>query len=108
MTPPKVLGAPKPWSSVMINNTLGAPFGGTTRGAHQGLDSEAFSLITPPNFDGGGGSCFPLMLSVALGEPGTPVICWAMLKVGIVKTTAISRPRMMVAPKVFINIFFPS
>jgi hypothetical protein len=36
------------------------------------------------------------------------VICWAMLKVGIVKTTAISRPRMMVAPKVFINIFFPS
>ena len=69
MTPPKVLGAPKPWSSVMINNTLGAPLGGTTVGGHQGLDSEAFSLITPPNFGGGGGSCLPLMLSVALGEP---------------------------------------
>jgi hypothetical protein len=29
------------------HNTLGAPFGGTTRGAHQAVDSEAFSLITP-------------------------------------------------------------
>src|SRR5262249_49256103 len=44
MTPPKVLGAPKPWSSVMMSSTLGAPFGGTTRGAHQAFDSEAFSL----------------------------------------------------------------
>ena len=48
ITPPKVLGAPKPWSSVMISSTLGAPFGGTMRGGHQGGDSEAFSLITPP------------------------------------------------------------
>ena len=74
MTPPKVLGAPKPSSSVMISSTLGAPFGGTTRGGHHGLDSEAFSLITPPNFGSGGGSCLPLMVVVALGEPGTPVI----------------------------------
>jgi hypothetical protein len=79
MTPPKVLGAPKPWSSVMMSNTLGAPFGGTTRGVHQGVDSEAFSLITPPNFGSGGGSCFPSSVVVALGEPGAPVICcvWA-------------------------------
>jgi len=56
---------------------LGAPFGGTTRGAHQAFDSEAFSLITPPNFGSGGGSCFPLIVVVALGEPGVPVICWA-------------------------------
>ena len=41
MTPPKVLGAPKPSSSAMMSNTLGAPFGGTMRGAHQGCDSEA-------------------------------------------------------------------
>jgi hypothetical protein len=33
-------------------------------------------LITPPNFGSGGGSCFPLIVVVALGEPGVPVICW--------------------------------
>ena len=78
MTPPKVPGAPKPWSSVMMSSTLGAPFGGTTRGAHQAVDSEAFSLITPPNSGVGGGSCFPSIVVVALGEPGVPVICWAI------------------------------
>src|SRR5512136_286014 len=78
MTPPKVLGAPKPWSSVMMSKTLGAPFGGTTRGGHQAFDSEALSLITPPNFGSGGGICFPVIVVVALGDPGTPVICWAM------------------------------
>jgi len=77
MTPPKVLGAPKPWSSVMMSSTLGAPFGGTTRGAHQAFDSVAFSLITPPNFGLGGGSSFPLIVMVAPGDPGSPVICTA-------------------------------
>ena len=72
ITPPKVLGAPKPTSSVIMSKMLGAPFGGTTRGGHQAFDSEALSLITPPNFESGGGSCFPLMVVVALGEPGTP------------------------------------
>src|SRR5271165_2351922 len=76
-TPPKVPGAPNPQSSVMIKRTLGAPFGGTMRGGHQGVDSEAFSLITPPNAGSGGGSCLPLMVVVALGEPGSPVVCWA-------------------------------
>ncbi len=61
----------------MISSTLGAPFGGTMLGGHQGLELVAFSLITPPNFGGGGGSCFPLIVVVALGEPGTPVTCWA-------------------------------
>jgi hypothetical protein len=59
----------------MMSNTLGAPFGGTTRGAHQAFDSEAFSSITPPNFGSGGGSCFPSIVAVAPGEPGVPVIC---------------------------------
>src|SRR5215471_14008140 len=77
ITPPKVPGAPKPWSSVIMSSTLGAPFGGTTRGAHQGVDSEAFSLITPPNFGSGGGSCLPSIVVVALGDPGTPVTCCA-------------------------------
>jgi hypothetical protein len=74
MTPPKVLGAPKPWSSVMMSSTLGAPLGGTMRGGHHGVDSEAFSLITPPNFGSGAGSCFPVIVVVASGEPGVPVL----------------------------------
>jgi hypothetical protein len=78
ITPPKVLGTPKPASSVMISNTLGASFGGTTRGAHHGFDCRASSLITPPNSGSGAGSCLLLMVVVALGEPGVPVICWAM------------------------------
>src|SRR6185312_2168230 len=77
ITPPKIPGAPKPASSVMMSRTLGAPFGGTTRGAHHGVDSEAFSLITPPNAGSGGGSCFPSIVVVAPGEPGTPVTCCA-------------------------------
>ena len=72
-TPPNVPGAPKPTSSVMISSTLGAPFGGTTRGAHHAFDSAAFSLITPPNVGSGGGSCAPLIVVVAPGEPGVDV-----------------------------------
>jgi len=53
----------------MMSRTLGAPLGGTTCGAHQAVDSEAFSLITPPNAGSGGGSCFPSIVMVAPGEP---------------------------------------
>src|SRR6476646_11395707 len=77
ITPPNVLGTPKPASSVMINSTLGAPLGGTTRGAHHGFDCSAPSLITPPNFGSGGGRCFPSIVVVAPGEPGTPMTCCA-------------------------------
>ena len=52
-------------SSVMMSSTLGAPLGGTMRGGHHGFDSEAFCLITPPNFGSGGGSCLPLIVVVA-------------------------------------------
>jgi hypothetical protein len=75
MTPPKVLGTPKPASSVMISSTFGAPFGGTTRGAHQAFDCSASSLMTPPNLGSGGGSCLLLIVVVALGEPRVPVTC---------------------------------
>src|SRR5271169_1223586 len=61
----------------MMRSTLGAPLGGTTRGGHQGVESLALSLITPPNFGGGGGICFPSMVVVALGEPNVPVTCCA-------------------------------
>jgi hypothetical protein len=49
--------------------------GGTTRGAHQAFDCSASSLITPPNFGLGAGSCAGLTVVVALGEPRTPVVC---------------------------------
>src|SRR5271165_3327872 len=78
MTPPKVLGELYPSSSVMMSSTLGAPFGGTIRGAHHGVDSEALSLMMPPNGGLGGGSCLPSIDVVAVGEPRTPVTCWAM------------------------------
>src|SRR5271157_5111778 len=61
----------------MMSNTFGAPLGGTTVIGQNGFESLALSLITPPNFGGGGGSCLPSMVVVALGEPGTPVICRA-------------------------------
>src|SRR5208282_259685 len=61
----------------MIKTMLGAPLGGTTRGGHHGVESLALSLITPPKGSDGGGSCLPSSVIVALGEPGTPLICWA-------------------------------
>src|SRR5882724_7233303 len=77
MTPPNVPLTPYPWSSVMISRMLGAPLGGTTFGGHHVFDSVASSLITPPNLGGGGGSCLPSMVIVALGNPSVPLICWA-------------------------------
>ncbi len=66
MTPPNVLGTPKPASSVMISRILGASFGGTIRGGHHSFDCIALSLITPAEFrcrrrkllaaNGGGGA----------------------------------------------------
>ena len=47
------------------------------RGAHQYFDCKASSLITPPNGGSGAGSCLPLIVVVAPGEPGVPVVCWA-------------------------------
>jgi hypothetical protein len=64
----------------MIINTFGAPLGGTTRGDHHGLDWAAFRSISPPNFDGGDGKYFPSIVVVDEGEPGTPVVCRALLK----------------------------
>src|SRR5882757_5237779 len=62
----------------MISSTLGAPFGGTTVGGQYGLDCSAPKLMVPPNFGGGGGRYLPSIVSVALGAPGTPLICWAV------------------------------
>src|SRR5271170_1822173 len=71
----------------MMRRTLGAPLGGTTRGGQYGVESAAFSLITPPNGSGGGGICFPSIVTVASGAPGTPLICWARTMPAIKKQT---------------------
>src|SRR5215472_2681351 len=77
ITPPNVLPAPKPVSSVMISTTLGAPLGGTTRAGQWGFDCKALGLISPPNGAGGLGRYLPSMVVVASGEPGAPVVCCA-------------------------------
>src|SRR5208337_4900989 len=69
ITPPKVEGAPKPTSSVMISRMLGAPAGGTIRGGHHVFDWVAFRLIVPPNGRAGAGSTSPGMMRVPSGEP---------------------------------------
>jgi hypothetical protein len=56
----------------MISSTLGAPFGGTTVGGHQGLEVLASWVITPPKAGGGGGSWSPRIVVVALGAPRGP------------------------------------
>src|ERR1700674_955834 len=61
----------------MISSTFGAPLGGTTLGGQYGVESGALRPILPPNGCGGGGRYFPSIVVVALGEPGTPLICWA-------------------------------
>src|SRR5271170_2164312 len=61
----------------MMRSTLGASLGGTTRGGHQGVESLAVSLITPPNLGAGAGSCLPSTVVVASAEPNWPVTCCA-------------------------------
>src|SRR5208283_4393503 len=79
----------------MMSRMLGAPLGGTTRGGHHGVESLALSLITPPNGIGGGGSCFPSSVTVALAEPGTPVICWAVAGTTANATTQITTAKQL-------------
>src|SRR5271168_5014353 len=80
----------------MMRSTLGAPLGGTTRGGHQGVESLALSLITPPNFGGGGGICFPLMVVVASAWPNVPVTCCAAAIRPAKKLTRANTPRARV------------
>lgn len=61
----------------MISSTLGALGGGVIRGAHQGRDCRAASLITPPKGGAGAGNWLPLSVVVASGAPRVPVIVWA-------------------------------
>src|SRR5262245_39753528 len=53
--PPKVLGAPKPVSSVIMSRTFGAPVGAVTALGKSGVDSLALRPMTPPNSGSGAG-----------------------------------------------------
>src|SRR6266487_4258553 len=91
----------------MMRSTFGAPFGGTTCGGHHGFESLASSLITPPNFGGGGGSCFPSIVVVALGEPGVPVVWICARAEGATAMTAaanVTRKRIFPADFIGINL----
>jgi hypothetical protein len=62
ITPPKVLGAAKPTSSVIISRIFGAPLGGTTRAGHAGLEHVKLNITLKfprrsrqvPAIEGGG------------------------------------------------------
>jgi hypothetical protein len=68
-------------SSSLHSNQIGEHPRGPRR-AHRAFESEAFSLITQPNFGFCGGSCLPVVVVVvASGEAGTPVTCRAIAAV---------------------------
>src|SRR5439155_16594650 len=85
----------------MMSRMLGAPLGGTTRGGHQGFEAVASSLMTPPNFMGGDGSCLPSSVIVASGEPGVPVICCAAAGATATVATSNTAPIFATTPVLF-------
>src|SRR6516162_3948744 len=98
ITLPKVAGALKPTSSVMIRSTFGAPFGGTIRGCHQGPDCAALRFAVPPQGRSGAGSASPGMVRVPPGEPiALPVGAAAALPAGAATGCAFA-PRVIPNP----------
>jgi hypothetical protein len=69
------------------------------------LESLAVSLITPPNFGSGGGSCLPLMVMVASGEPGVPLICCANDEAIVKANVAHMAPAEWMISVLFIFLF---
>ena len=69
------------------------------------MESVALSFITPPNGSGGGGSCFPSIVVVALGEPGVPVV-WicASAEEATAMTAPVSIPLRKICCADFIGI----
>src|SRR4029453_16462382 len=89
----------------MISSAFGAPAGGTTFGGQDGLDWSASRLMTPPNGAGGGGTYFPSMVVGALGEPGVPVVCWALAAGAAAITAATNIPLRRMCLVVFMVVF---
>src|SRR5215467_13022530 len=91
MTPPNVLGAAKPTSSVIISKMFGAPFGGTIRAGQAGFDCRALSSTSPLNGWGGAGRYLPSTVVVEAGEPGVPVVCCAELVATATRSKRLAR-----------------
>src|SRR4029450_3643762 len=90
-----------------MRRMLGALLGGTTVGGHHGLESEAVSLITPPNFGSGGGSCFPSMGVVGPGEPSVPLVWTSVRAEGatvMTATASIPQRKMCFADFIGVNL----
>ena len=78
----------------MTSSTLGAPLGGTTRGAQYGVDSAALRSIFPPNGVGGAGNCWPESGFVAPGDPAGGVGCCAFAPMADMNSaTAVNKAR---------------
>src|SRR5262245_1277935 len=92
ITPPKVLGAAKPTSSVIIRSTLGAPFGGTIRAGQACWDRAALGLISPSNFCGGLGRFLPSMAVVASWAHGRQDRCCAVAEPAAAAVAAAPMP----------------
>src|SRR6266513_5634745 len=90
----------------MMSRMLGAPLGATTRGGQYGVESLTLSLMTPPNGIGGGGICFPSMVTVASGEPGVPLICWVQPEGATAMTAAASIPPSRICLAEFIGVIW--
>src|SRR5262245_24023510 len=103
MTPPKVLGTPKPASSVMMRRMFGAAFGGMTRGAHHGFEPRASLVMVPPKLGLGGGNCLPSIVVVALGEPSVPVTCCANAALAV-RATAATAEASEINPAIFMTV----
>ena len=71
-----------------------------------GLQSEsqtcpASRSVVPPKAAGGGGICCPSIVVVELGEPGTPLVCWALATGD--KAVPTRRPRLSVHNSLFMS-----
>ena len=75
MTPPKVEGAAKPTSSVMMSRMFGAPFGGATRGGHQGFDCASVEFDLAPEFRRRRRQHAAVDRRRGVGRSGAPVVC---------------------------------
>ena len=62
-------------------------------------------MITPPNFGAGAGIWFPWIVVVALGEPSTPVTCWAITGMATMRVMTLgvsaSRSNQLFTPQDF-------
>src|SRR5262245_48355670 len=108
ITPPNVLGAPKPTSSVMMRSTLGAPVGGTVAGGHHDVESPTTGLTSPPNFGGAGGRALDWSVSVYEGVPGFAGPPPPGTEIGTTKAPTATTRRIEIAERTIFFFMIPT